>query len=102
MTTGMLLWLAAVVTACGVIARSHIGRLLRWLWWRNIASPLKAAFSRTIHETVGPLLDEVKAAARHQHDEQNGKLDTIKTTLAQHGQRLVLIEDHITRPRERT
>ena len=98
----MLLWVAGVVAACGVIARSYVGSLLRWLWWRNVGGPLKSAVSRTIHDTVGPLLDEVKAAARHQHDEQNGKLDTIKTTLSQHGQRLVLIEDHITRPKERT
>lgn len=90
---------AAVVGALGVIWKSPIGRVIRWLCRRNISGPLSKAASRLVHDTVRPMVDEVKANARQQHDEQNHSLQVIKSTLAQHGSRLSYIEDHITRPK---
>lgn len=99
--TASLLWFAGVLVACGVVWKSPVGRGARWVWSRLIGQPLSAAAAAVIRDTVAPMVDEVKAAARHQHDEQNGKLDVIKATLSHHGQRLTQIEDHVTKPRER-
>jgi hypothetical protein len=99
MTWYPLAWTAGAIVAMGVIWKSPIGTLLRWLLRRNIVQPLKAASRTLIHDTVGPLVDDVKANARAQHDEQNEKLAAIDSRLTDHSRRLSLIEDHITRPR---
>lgn len=96
---GWLIVVSGTVGMLGVIGKSPVGRAVRWLWRRNIAHPLSSAAAGLVHDTVRPLIDEVKANAKVQHDEQNDTLQTIKATLAEHGQRLVLIEDHITRPK---
>ncbi len=95
----IILGTAAIITALGIIRTSPVGRLVRWLIRRNITEPLSAASRRLVHDTVRPMVDEVKANARQQHDEQNQSLQVIKSTLAGHGSRLSLIEDHITRPK---
>lgn len=95
----LILTIAGVIGALGVIWKSPVGRGVRWLWQRNIGQPLSKAAAGVIRSTVEPLIEDVKAASRSQHDEQNATLGTIKSTLASHGQRLILIEDHITKPR---
>ena len=95
----LILATAAVLTALSVIKGSPIGRLVRWLVRRNITGPLSHASTRLVHDAVRPMIDEVKANAKQQHDEQNASLHVIKSTLAGHGSRLSLIEDHITRPK---
>lgn len=94
-----LLVLAGIVAACGVIWKSPIGAGIRWLWHRNITQPLKSASKTLIRDTVGPLVDDVKANAKAQHDEQNQKLAAIDAQLTEHSRRMSLIEDHITRPK---
>jgi hypothetical protein len=94
-----LLVIAGAVGAAGVIWKSPVGKVIRWLARKNIVEPLKAASRSLIRETVAPLVDDVKAAARSQHDEQNSKLEDISDRLTDHSRRLSLIEDHITRPK---
>lgn len=99
MTWEPLAWVAGTIVAFGIIWKSPIGTLLRWLLRRNIAQPLKAASRALISDTVAPMVDDIKANARAQHDEQNVKLAAIDSRLTDHSRRLSLIEDHITRPR---
>lgn len=96
---GPVLWVAGTIAAITLIAKSPAGQVLRWLWNRNIGEPLSRASARVVRDTVSPMIDEVKAASRSQHDEQNGRLQQISDHLADHSRRLILIEDHITRPK---
>lgn len=94
-----LLVVAGAIAALGVIWKSPIGTAVRWLLRRNVVTPLRSASKSLITETVQPMVDDIKANARAQHDEQNMRLDQITDRLDGHGRRLSLIEDHITRPR---
>jgi hypothetical protein len=94
-----LLLASGAVTAFGTLDKSPVGRSIRWVMRQLVSGPLSRSVTRLVHDAVRPMVDEVKENARQQHDEQNHSLQTIKSTLAQHGQRLVLIEDHITRPK---
>lgn len=91
---------AGSVAAVGVIWKSPIGTGVRWLLRRNVAEPLKAASRSVIHDTVGPLVADVKANAKAQHDEQNDKLGKIETRLVDHSRRLSQIEEFVTAPKE--
>ena len=102
-----LLWLLAGLGVIGSAfsAKTWPGRMVRVLWRRNISGPFWDAYDknldRGITRTVSPLIDQVKAAARAQHDEQNTILQQISTTQDDQGARLTALEQYVTTPTDK-
>lgn len=104
-----VMMLAGIVAALVALWKYH--RLAtapaRWLWrkaWRDEQGrhfgPAARA-SALVRVSVAPLIDEVKVAARAQHDSQNAVLRGIADTLNEHGDRITAIEEVVTNPPKR-
>lgn len=101
--------LAAFVAAIVALWKYH--RLafapFRWLWrkmWRDATGAHYGPAARAsvlVRVAVSPLIDDVKAAARAQHDSQNAVLTGIASTLNDHGARIEAIEEVVTNPPKR-
>jgi hypothetical protein len=101
--------LAAFVAAVVALWKYH--RLafapIRWFWrkaWRDQTGAHfgpSARASALVRIAVTPLIDDVKIAARAQHDSQNKVLTQIADTLNDHGARIEAIEEVVTNPPKR-
>ena len=69
-------WVAGFVVS-GLAAITAVSKLkaVRWLWRKVVADPVSGFFARTVSGEVRPMIDEVKAASKAQHDEQNQRMD---------------------------
>lgn len=81
----LLLGVLAALTA-SLLPRAPLGRVVRWLWRRNVSQPVGAWAQRVVRDTVEPMIAasraEIMAASRCQHEEQNNKLDAIEGRVA--------------------
>lgn len=75
------MWAAGFVAALTTLWKSPLGVPVRVGWERLVAGPRRERRTAEIAAAVKPLTDEIKAAARNQHDAQNA-------LLAEHGARL--------------
>lgn len=104
-----VMMLAGIVAALVALWKYH--RLatapFRWLWrkmWRDEFGRHNGPAARAsalVRVSVAPLVDEVKVAARAQHDSQNAVLRGIADTLSEHGDRITGLEEAITNPPKR-
>lgn len=94
-------WTAVPVAISAAWSRTPTGKAFRWVWKRLVTEPADQRFGRRVGLTVAPLIDDVKAKAKTQHDEQNVKLDAINSRLDDHADRLTDIETAITNPPRR-
>jgi hypothetical protein len=83
--------LAGICGALGVIW-VFFRKPLKWLWRRILSGPFWAAYDvrqeAGIHRVVLPMVDELKAASKAQHDEQNA-------TLANHGEGIATVSGQV-------
>lgn len=87
-------------------------RVPRWFWrqaWRGAdgvsRGPIArrrmrqhADLARTIHEVTAPQFRAGRRASLAQHTVQNERIDALSVQVAGLGERMGLLEDHITRP----
>lgn len=76
----LVLALVSALTA-SLLPKMPLGRVIRWLWRRNVAEPVSRWAHEVIKTTVEPMIaesrGEIMAASRQQHEAQNEKLDAI-------------------------
>lgn len=85
--------LAGSIVGALVVVVRPIRRPLVWVWRQLVAAPLARWLQSTV---VRPMVDEVRAASKAQHDEQNAKLDIQGGKLDDLGRRMTAVEDFIT------
>jgi hypothetical protein len=98
---------AAVVTALTLLSKA---KPVRWVFRMILSDPVTRWATRTVDGVTRPQIDEVKAASRSQHDEQNVRIDGIHRRLDEgstaiaaltqavdaHNERIVAVEQTVT------
>ena len=81
--TADMFWVLGTVIAflSAFSGKTPTGKIVRWLWRRNVGEPVSGWAKGLIRETVQPMIAdsraEIMTAARTQHETQNDKLDGI-------------------------
>lgn len=76
-----VVWLSLFVGALVALWRSPLAKPVRWVWAQLVTLPRSRRRAAEIAAAVRPMVDEIKAASKAQHDEQN-------VILAHHADRL--------------
>ncbi len=75
------IWLAGFVAALTALWRSPILKPVRWSWERLVTDPRRQRRQADITAAMRPMVDELRTAARSEHEAQNAILED-------HGRRL--------------
>jgi Co/Zn/Cd efflux system component len=95
---------AGLLTALGVILRSPLGRVVRWVWRRLFGDPVTSWLQRATLAAVAPELDKARAENAEQHavaqrerSEQMelilGRFEVVDRLAGLHEQRITALEN---------
>ena len=76
-----LMWVAAFVAAVTALWRSPVLKPVRWSWERLVTDPRRERRQADITAAMRPMVDELRASAKSEHEAQN-------EILREHGDRL--------------
>lgn len=67
-------WAAGGLLTIAALIKSPVGKPVRFVWQQLVTAPRQQRQAAALESAMRPMVEELKAASRAQHDEQNAML----------------------------